>query len=172
MFDYEYITKNEIDLIKEASHMLKISWKESYKNILNSSYLSSLDDNHWTEFIKNNLLNKSIKCIIAKYNNTIIGVSIFGKSITKEFPNSGEVISLYVLNEFKGNKIGYTLFTKAIFELKNQNFKDIIICVFKDNTTAINFYKSHGFTVVQNNLTTLIGNEDLPYIIMQRKSQP
>ena len=157
-----------VDKIPMASATLAQCWKYAYKGLIHDDYLSSLKENHWIAFLEKSINDKTATCIIAEYESQIVGVSIFGKSITETYPNDGEVISLYVLPEFIGQNIGNMLFEKAQQSLKEQGHRHCIICTFTANTKAIRFYQSHDYEVVAQDETITMGTQLLPYVIMRK----
>ena len=59
--------------------------------------------------------------------------------------NRGEIESLYVLPEYRGEGYGKKLVKNALNWLDDVNCKDIEISVHPGNTNAISFYWSFGF---------------------------
>lgn len=111
---------------------------------------------------------QTITCFVAESANIIIGVSIFGKSITEQYPNDGEVVSLYIKPEFIGHGVGHLLFERSQTSLKEQGHKYCIVCVFFANIKAIQFYRSHGFAEIIDNEKINIGRQELQYAIMRK----
>lgn len=162
------IKKIAHDRISEVSVFLAQCWKSAYKDIITDEYLSALEDNHWVEFLKSGLNKQTITCFAAESANIIIGVSIFGKSITEQYPNAGEVVSLYIKPEFIGHGVGHLLFERSQTSLKEQGHEYCIVCVFSANLKAIQFYRSHGFDKTLDNQKVKIGRQELQYAIMRK----
>ena len=158
----------QFDKISEVSSILVECWKSAYKGLINDDYLSSLKDNHWVEFLEKSMQDKTAECVIAERDNEILGVSVFGKSITEKFPNDGEVISLYVRPRFIGQRLGNLLFAKAEQSVKEQGYSHCTICTFTENIKAITFYKTHGYEVVSQDEMITMGTQDLAYVIMRK----
>ena len=154
--------------IHAASAVLAQCWKSAYQGLVNNEYLSSLKDTHWSEFLENGISGKTIRGIVAETDNQIIGVTIFGKSITPKYSSDGEIISLYVVPAFIGQGIGNVLFEKAQLLLKEQGYRNCIACTFMKNEKAIGFYKSHGYELVSQDEIVTLGTEELPYVIMRK----
>ena len=68
-------------------------------------------------------------------------------SRNQEYPNSWEIMAIYVLKEYQKLWLGKKLFFAWIEELIRLWYKDMIINVLKWND-AINFYKKYGGIVV------------------------
>lgn len=157
------------DDISEVSKTLAQCWKSAYKGIINEAYLSSLEDTHWVDFLTSNLNQRSIDCVVAESGGKIIGVAIFGKSITEKYPNDGEVISLYVNPEYFGRHTGQALFEKALQALKEQGYANCTLCTFKANARAIGFYEAHGFEIVSQVEKIKMGEQEVQYFTMRKE---
>ena len=158
----------DFDEIPEVSSILVQCWKYAYKGLINDEYLSSLKDNHWVEFLEKSIGDETADCIIAECDNRVVGVSVFGKSITEKYPGDGEIISLYVLPKFIGQNIGHLLFEKAEQAIKEYDYSDCTICTFAENVKAIEFYRSRGYDVVSQNEIITMGDQELSYVIMRK----
>lgn len=169
MNDKILITKVGFDKISDVSAFLAGCWKSAYKDLIDNEYLSSLKDDHWIDFLTSGLNKHTIICIAAESENKIIGISIFGKSITELYPSDGEVISLYIKPEMIGRGVGHLLFEKSQRTLKEQGYEYCIVCVFSDNINAIQFYKSHGFDKTLDCEEITIGRQKLQYMIMRKR---
>lgn len=80
-------------------------------------------------------------------NNKIIWILGYWPSRNEDYPNSWEIIALYVLPEYQKLGIGKKLFLAWINELINLWFNDMIVNVLKWNN-ALNFYKKCGGKIV------------------------
>ena len=158
----------DFNKINEASSALAKCWKSAYVGIVSDVYLSSLKNTHWVDFLEKNKDSRIAECIVAEKDNKIVGVSIFGKSITEKYPDDGEIISLYVLPEFIGQNIGHILFEEAQQAIKKRGYRNCITCTFSENIRAIRFYKSHGYEIVYQDEIVKIGTGELSYVIMKK----
>jgi len=156
------------DKIHATSTTLAQCWKSAYKGLVNDEYLSSLEDTHWSEFLEKSINDKMTNCIVAETSDNIIGVCIFGQSITEKYPDDGEIISLYVTSDFIGKGIGSMLFEKAQQLIKGQGYRACITCTFVKNYKAISFYKAHGYEIVSQDEAVKMGTQTLPYVIMRK----
>ena len=156
-----------VDKIPEASRVLAKCWRYAYNGLINDEYLTSLSDDHWVEFLKN-IKDTTTACILAENDNQIIGVAVFGDSITERYLDDGEIICLYVLPEFIGKNVGHLLFEYAENSLKEQGYQECTICTFKANTKAIKFYEKHDYVVVSDDETVEIGTQNVPYVILRK----
>ena len=152
-----------------VSAFLAKCWKCAYKGLVDDEYLFSLSDLHWVGFLESKLPDKLIRCLTARENGEIVGVSIFGRSIADEYPQDGEVIALYVSQDYHGLKIGHELFKKSLQGLGETGFESGLVCVFKDNAKAVSFYRAHGFQTALENQVVRIGERDLQYLVMRKR---
>lgn len=162
------IKKANMNMIFDISKVLKKCWHDSYKDLINKEYLSALADEHWADFLETGLKSDSINCIVATIDSEIIGAAIFGKSITEQYPDDGEVVSLYVLQKYIGKRVGHLLFEEAQRILIERGFSDCIVCVFSENSRAIRFYEAHGFKIIVGDKSIDMGMQKLPYVIMRK----
>jgi len=79
--------------------------------------------------------------------NEIVWMLYYWASRNGDYPNSGEINAIYVLQEYQGIGIGKKLFLAWINELRKLWYNDMIINVLKWNN-AINFYKKYGGKIV------------------------
>ena len=154
--------------IPNISKTLAECWKSAYKGIVSDDYLSSLPDSHWIDYLEKNLKNSSVDCIVVKKDKKIIGASIFGSSITDDYPTDSEIISLYLLPQFIGQGIGHMLLNRAENELIEKKYKNCVICVFCENERAIRFYKFHGYEIVSECKEVTLGTQKLQYYNMRK----
>lgn len=126
-----------------------ITWQQSYKNILDESYLDSLD---WQErFIgrKKYLTKETNLSFVAEIDGRIIGFCDFGparatdeiKVIDESF---AEIYAIYVDEGFQKQGIGRALFTKVIEYFKSLKVNHMIIWTLIENIHAMKFYVSLG----------------------------
>ena len=162
------IRRLDFNKIHEASSTLAKCWKSAYAGLVSDEYLSSLKNTHWVDFLEKNKDGKIAECIVAEKNDKIVGVSIFGNSITEKFPDDGEIISLYVIPELIGQNIGHMLFEEAQQAIKKRGYRNCITCTFAENIRAVRFYKSHGYEIVSQDEIVKIGTQELPYVIMRK----
>lgn len=75
-------------------------------------------------------------------DNIVKGYCRFGKN--REGENIGEIIALYIKNEFRRCGIGKKLVEKAKEILKERGYKEMIIWCLKENRAGRNFYEKQG----------------------------
>lgn len=156
-FSMTYTRISEIDDIENISLVLALSWKTAYRGIVHDDYLDSLKDNHWVEFLTDGLNNDSIFSMVIENNQEIIGASILGKTEKEREVN---LISFYLLPDKIGHGFGHTFYSAIEVELRNRGFLNCVIDVLENNTRAIRFYKSHGFTDVGREISAALGERN------------
>ena len=151
MIEYEICpmtTENEMD---EKGYVHWKSWHETYTGLMPNDYL------------KNITLEKCIKMahkwpqntFLLKVDNKTIGFSCIGKSADTKDAN--EVIAIYLLKEYHGQKLGYALLNKIISMFADD--AKTVLWVLKGNDKAISFYKRFGFDFNGNQKTLPFGVE-------------
>ncbi|MBR4579967.1 MAG: GNAT family N-acetyltransferase [Lachnospiraceae bacterium] len=136
--EIRYINKN--DDKNAISRIYEESWKTAYKGIVPQDYLDSIPEGRWV----NNLEKPGWNTLVCLENGSYIGTSSFCKSRFKEYPEEGEIISIYFLPEYWGKGYGRKLFEAVLNELKKQGFKTVYLWVLEDNKRARRFYESLG----------------------------
>lgn len=101
------------------------------------------------------------KMIVATYKDEIAAFSefVFSNEFSKDLDIDCELCCLYVKNEYVGKGIGTLLFNYIKNEPIKNNKKIMGLWCVKDNSNAINFYKSKGGIVVKEKHFTLAGKE-------------
>jgi len=116
-------------------------------------------DQEISYWIREILLAKS-DVWVAVIDKLIVGVC---SSSSRGF--STWIDQLYILPGYTGNTIGSSLLNSAVNYSKFQHIK--VVC-FKMNQPAQQFYKQHGFQVVEERDGS-DNEEDLPDLILQKK---
>lgn len=126
--------------IKGRAFVHYTSWKETYHNLIPSSYLDKLNLEKLEEIARENIDNT----LVAISNNKIVGFLCYLNK-ARDFSSLNqavEIVALYVLEAYQGKGIGKKLVDNFI--TKNYN-KKVVLFVLKDNLKAIGFYKYLGF---------------------------
>lgn len=141
----------------QISRIYEESWKHAYKDIIPQAYLDSIPQGAWI----NGIDDPSRHTLICLENDTIVGTSSVCKSRFSEYPEHGEVISIYFLPEYMHKGMGHSLMTAALEELKSLGFKDVFLWVLEDNAPARHFYEKFGFTCTNDYHEDNIGGKFL-----------
>ena len=129
----------------DCERVYTLSWQQTYKGIVNAEFLSNLDNNEKDRISRSQekFYIDNDKRFVLEVDNQIVGVLSIGKSRNQKYLNCGELKSIYILDGYKGQGFGNKLFIKAIEELINLGYKDMIIACLQDNPTN-EFYKHLG----------------------------
>jgi GNAT superfamily N-acetyltransferase len=150
----EYVIRkcNKNDISK-VTHVVTISWNETYKCLVPDEVLEGLKTN------EDERTNKSLKKfengeyqqLVLEIDNEIVGFSRYGKSNDDSFINCGEIYAFYIINKYHGLGLGRKMFEKTIEELKKMGFDKMIIACLKENPTN-EFYKHMGGKYIKDGI--------------------
>ncbi len=150
----EYLIRNSDKKdVYGVTHVVTVSWNETYKGIVSNEELEKLKSNE-DERAKRTLekfTNDEFAQLVLEINNEIVGFIRFGKSMDTEFDNCGEIYAFYIINKYHGFGLGRKLFEKACDELKKKGFDKMIIACLKGNPTN-EFYKHMGGKYIKDGL--------------------
>lgn len=121
------------------------SWQETYKGIVDQNYLHSLKVEDRFRMWKAGLATKNDSQPVYVAENSegrIIGFSSFGPERTKKFSVDGELYAIYLLEKYKGRKIGTALFRTGVQELSKE-YSSLLVWVLAENNSKF-FYEKFG----------------------------
>lgn len=122
------------------------AWQESYRNLLHSDYLASLDLGERI-LSRRKLLEApppDFKCFVALIHNKLIGFCDMGRAHFDLSPIKGQVHSLYLLNDYKSRGIGTRLWYTAVDHLEQRSLVPYMNWVLEENHQARRFYEVKG----------------------------
>ena len=157
-YEIKRITYEDID---DYMRVNTNAWIESYKEIIDDAFLKKIENE-----IDTNIKRLKHKFDKEKYryllicNGIPVGNTSIGKSRIKDYPTSGEIESLYLLNIAKGKGLGRILLEHDVNVLKQLGYKSMVISCLKDNKQANEFYQHMG-GVLTNTRIINIGNQSL-----------
>ncbi len=129
--------ENILDEIKDL-------WEELNKYHLKKSIHFKNFYNSFTFEMRKEKLNSSnekiLFVLIAKINDDKIGYSI--ASVLNDI---GEIDSIYVKSEYRGNKIGKILIEKTLDWIKSKEAKKVIVNISVGNEDVFDFYSYYEF---------------------------
>jgi len=140
----------------ECERVYTLTWQQTYRGIIPDDFLDrmSIVEDERTKNKQAMFHNDPYKKFVLVDDDKIVGVTSFGKSRKEEYPDCGELQTLYILEEYKGKGYGKQLFLKAVEVLSEMGYKDMIVGCFKGNPTC-NFYKKMGGEYVKSVMLTL-----------------
>lgn len=115
------------------------SWHEAYKGLVDQSYLDRFT------------LEKCLKIayqwrdniLVAKDGEKVIGFAAHGPYRDDSIQNAGEVFAIYILADYYGKKVGYSLMCAALEQMTQ--YRQVALWVLEENERAIRFYQKCGF---------------------------
>lgn len=153
--EIRYITPD--DDRRLISRIYEESWGYAYKGIVPQEYLDSIPAGRWVP----NIDLPDRKTILCVENGKLIGTSTICKSRFDEFPDYGEIISIYLLPDFMGKGYGKSLMDFAIRELYKDGYHDVFLWVLEENNRARRFYERYGFREGNKKHEDIIGGKVL-----------
>lgn len=141
------IRLNRLEDQEQMAHIKVDGWHNAYDNIVSSKYLNSLDYESQTERYIASFEEFKDLVLVAVKDDEILGYSCFNKNPSEKYDS--ELVSLYIKNDYLNKGIGSTLLKETAKLLHENNKHNMIIWCFKDNTSAQEFYKSLGGSIVE-----------------------
>ena len=123
------------------------SWQAAYRGQVPDSYLEGLSvakrELAWIEILKDQMRG----VLVAEDEARIVGFSSFGPVRDKEENRllTGEIYSIYVLEESWDLGIGRTLMENSLTALERDDFGSVKVWVLETNQRARSFYEKFGF---------------------------
>ena len=150
------------------------TFRQTYKNKANPGDLNYYIKN---TFNKNQVLREIrdtsfIILVVSKDDKSVGYAKLLKSKIPSDLKHFRgiELVRLYVLKNYQGQKIGSQLLSECIKIARKKKFEFIWLGVWEKNPNAINFYKKLGFKVFGNykfEFGTKIHND----LLMRRKIQ-
>ena len=141
----------------KISRIYEESWKFAYRGLIPQEYLDSIPAGRWEKKFD----TPGWSTMLCIEDGEYIGTSSFCKSRFEQYPDSGEVISIYFLPEYMGKGYGRQLLKAVLDELKKKGFTEVFLWVLEGNERAIRFYESFGFIPADDYLDDDIGGKDV-----------
>ena len=129
---------NSSDNRNAISQIYEESWKNAYSGIIPQDYLDSIPKGQWAK----NLDTPGWHTMVCIENEEYIGTSSFCKSRFEQYPDSGEVISIYFLPDHVRKGYGSKLMEAVICELQNRASKRYSFGFLKKTVVPDSFMKS------------------------------
>lgn len=139
------IRNKEYEDIENFILLVNDVWNETYRGIVDDSFLDNMKNtvDERVKRSKENYDKKPKDTFLAVDDGRLIGYTSAEKSRDEDYPNSGEISSLYLRKEYQGKGLGKELFNYSLNKLKEQGFNDYIIGCLDGNPTN-EFYKYMG----------------------------
>lgn len=139
------IRKATKDDCMDLAKLVTIVWNETYKGIVDESFLQRLYKNERARGIESTKKfdNKERHKYVLLVNDELSGFINVGKCDKTGFPGYGEVYALYILKKYQGKGIGKMLLNIGKKELKDMGYNKFVIGCLKGNPSN-DFYIHQG----------------------------
>lgn len=138
-------------VLEDAEGIAKVhvdSWRTTYKEIIPSSYLNDLSYVQRTELWKSNISKEENYVVVAEEETgQIIGFADSWRRENNTTENSGDLTSIYLLEEYQGKGVGKMLLKELFNHYKEKGYEKIFVEVLEDNKTRY-FYEHYGAKLV------------------------
>lgn len=115
------------------------SWIETYTGLFPNEVMEKISLERSVKLAKEHPENTYVAIV----DHKIVGFACYIESRDTDLQNAGEIMAIYILNDFKNMGIGKALMKVCYKELANFNI--ITVWVLESNEKAIGFYESEGF---------------------------
>jgi ribosomal protein S18 acetylase RimI-like enzyme len=134
-------------------------WRTTYKNIVPTEFLDKLSYDQRTELWVKNISNEKNYVFVAENNEgQIVGFADGGKRETNLVEHSGDLTSIYVLQEYQGMGIGKKLVQQLFSKFDELGYTTIFVEVLEDNQSRF-FYESLGAEWLKTEKIIIAGAE-------------
>lgn len=155
---------NDIQILEAASvnvndyRKLRLEALYEEPQAFGSCYKDQVDlpIDEWQKWLNNYIEGKSSWMVFAAKDNELVGmIGAYSTDETKK-NQSAQIIAMYVTKDARGKGISKVLMKSLLEKLvKETLIKEVVLDVNIDQTTAVNLYKSFGFTITKNDKLTL-----------------
>lgn len=132
---------------KDAKGVIEVNtftWLTTYKGLISNQILEKRIETMDKRVVRIiDEIKKYNNLYVALDNKKVVGMMMYGKSRNTNYPDSGEIYAIYILDNYQGLGIGKKLFMLGIKELINLGFNSMILNVL-DGNKAISFYQKYG----------------------------
>ena len=144
------IRKATIDDAKGIAKVHVDSWRTTYKGIIPDDFLMKLSYEQRTDLWIRNLSRTENYVIVAEnIEGEVIGFAVLAKRETNIVPNSTDLTSIYLLEEYQGKGIGRKLLKQIFMQVKQQGYEKVFVDVLEENKTCA-FYEYYGAKLFDN----------------------
>lgn len=151
------------DEIKGKGYVHWKSYQEAYQGLVAQDYLDKLT--------LENCIDAAFRwpdnILVAKDSEKVIGFVAYGTYRDDTMKDTGEVYALYILSDYYGKKIGYSLMCAALEQISQ--YHQVALWVLKGNERAIHFYQKRGFRFdgVKENIILGTKNTELRMVLVK-----
>ncbi|MFJ7850038.1 GNAT family N-acetyltransferase [Peribacillus sp. NPDC097206] len=135
------------------------SWRSTYKNIIPDELLKKLSYDQRTDLWIRNISKEGNYVFVAENNEgEIVGFADCGKKEKNTVTESGDLTSIYLLEEYQGKGIGKQLLKQLFLQFQALGFNRVFVEVLEDNNTRY-FYEYYDANLLKSEKITIAGAE-------------
>lgn len=147
-----------------VSRIYEESWKSAYRGVIPQAYLDAIPVGRWAA----NRDQGGRRSLVLEEEGQLIGVACAGPSRWPDYPDFGEIVSLYLLPAFVGRGYGKALLAAAVETLADLGCRDALLWVLEENRRARRFYERAGFASNGDFMDDEIGGKPLREVLYLR----
>ncbi|MDQ0415798.1 GNAT family N-acetyltransferase [Mesobacillus stamsii] len=149
-------------ILTDAKGIAKVhvdSWKSTYRNVMPNEFLEKLSYDQRTDLWKRNISKEDNYVFVAVNNDgEIVGFADCGKRESNDVDDSGDLTSIYLLEEYQGKGIGKQLLKQLFVQFDGLGFKKVFVEVLEANKTRY-FYEYYGAKLLKSEKIKVAGTE-------------
>ena len=164
------IKKIDLSDLKELQEIGIQTFSETFAEVNSEENMTQyLTEKFSVEKLTAELTNPNSEFYFALLGEKVVGylkVNFAAAQTELQDKNALELERIYVLKDFKGNKIGQLLYEKTVKIAQNSNLKYIWLGVWEENHSALHFYRKNGFIEFDQHIFRL-GDEEQTDLLMK-----
>ena len=145
------IRKAKLGDEKILAHIQTESWKSAFVDIISAEDMERCTDIVKAEAMYENVLKSGYaEMSILEIDSKPHCIAAWSKARNPQFSDCAELICIHSLCNNWGKGYGSMMMNHIIDEIKNSEYKSVLLWVFEKNTRARRFYEKHGFELTDN----------------------
>ena len=136
------------------------SWRSAYSEIIPEDILAKFTDVETRRKSLEKWMSGGEALYLLAYCDDIpCGACCIGVSRDSDLPESGEIVAIYLLEEYWGCGIGKILMKVALEEIRAMGFERALLWVLERNARARRFYEKCGLSLDGESKNSGLGEE-------------
>ncbi len=141
--EYQIRAATQAD-IPHIAAVIQRTWQTAYRGMIADSYLDNLSPLQWENGLSSR--HEDPEGAVLTIDGTIVGAALYGGARDAEASAAcGEIVAVYLLQDYWGKGLGTALLSHAIDQLQAKGYTSCILWVLRDNLRAQKAYKRMGF---------------------------
>lgn len=122
------------------------SWRAAFADILTEQTLEEhLKEDAIEQMYHHVLADERFHGLLLTLDGQPHAMAFWSAARGEQTPGLAELICIHSLNENWGKGYGSQLMERALAEMKNAGYREVLLWVFEQNLRARRFYEKHGF---------------------------